>query len=227
MRVIIFGIRDLAELAKFYFEWDSDYNKDTAVVAFTVNKEYLTPEIITEAKQRLETDSIVPFEDLEQYYPPNEYYLFAPMTASKMNKNREKIYLEGKKRGYKFASYISSKATVLTNKIGENCFILEDNTIQPFVEIGNNCICWSGSHFGHSSKIEDHTFFTSHVVLSGHCKVNSYSFFGVNSTIRDAIVIAEGTLVGMSTTITKNTDPWSVYIGSPGVKQNKSSIEVM
>ena len=43
---------------------------------------------------------------------------------------------------------------------GDNCFILEDNTIQPFVRIGNNVTLWSGNHIGHDSVIDDHCFIT-------------------------------------------------------------------
>ena len=47
----------------------------------------------------------------------------------------EAIYREGKERGYSFISYVSSRATRFAGTpIGENCFILEDNTIQPFVD---------------------------------------------------------------------------------------------
>ena len=134
------------------------------------------------------------------------------MTGRKMNRNREKVYLDAKAKGYEFISYISSKATLFGNEIGENCFILEDNTIQPFTKIGNNCVFWSGNHIGHHGIIKDHVFFTSHVVLSGHCTVESYSFFGVNATIRDYTTIAEGTLVAMSASITKNTEAWGVYM---------------
>lgn len=208
-KVIVFGTRDLAQLAKYYLDTDSDHK----VVAFTVDKKYLPD------SEEFEGLPVVPFENLEEYYSPKEYSLFAPMTGKEMNKRRERIYLEGKERGYSFISYISSKATVFDNKIGENCFILEDNTIQPFVKIGNNVVMWSGNHIGHHSLIKDHVFFTSHVVLSGHCTVEPYSWFGVNSTIRDGMQIAEGTLVAMSCLITKNTDPWGFYIGIPGKKK--------
>ena len=143
-----------------------------------------------------------------------------------MNRNREKIYLEGKARGYEFISYISSKATICDNQIGENCFILEDNTIQPFTSIGNNVVLWSGNHIGHHGRIDDHVFFTSHVVLSGHCHVKSYSFFGVNATIRDYLTIGEGTLVAMGSSVTKATDDWGVYLGNPARKGPKPSNEV-
>jgi acyl-[acyl carrier protein]--UDP-N-acetylglucosamine O-acyltransferase len=89
------------------------------------------------------------------------------MTGVKMNNMRKAVYEQGKEMGYEFISYVSSKATVCDNKIGDNCFILEDNTLQPFTEIGNNVVMWSGNHIGHHGKIEDHVFFTSHVVLSG------------------------------------------------------------
>lgn len=213
--VIIFGTLDTAELAHWYLENDSPYN----VVAFTVNKEYIK-------EPTFKNLPVIPFEELEQYYSPSDYKLFAPMTGVKMNTLRKKIYEEGKSKGYNFISYISSKATICDNKIGENCFILEDNTLQPFTEIGNNVVMWSGNHIGHHGKIEDHVFFTSHVVLSGHCHVKERVWLGVNSTIRDFITLGEGSLIAMGSLITKNTDDNGFYIGFPAKKQEKTALEV-
>ncbi|MBB3123546.1 sugar O-acyltransferase (sialic acid O-acetyltransferase NeuD family) [Mesoflavibacter sabulilitoris] len=207
-KVIIFGLLDTAELAHYYLENDSEHE----VVAFTVSKEYID-------KNEFKGLPVVPFEDIETIYPPDQYHLFAPMTAKQMNQLREKIYLEGKSKGYKYISYISSKATVFDNEIGENCFILEDNTIQPFTKIGNNVVLWSGNHIGHHGEIKDHVFFTSHVVMSGHCIIESYCFFGVNATIRDYTHLAKGTLLAMGASLTKQkTDEWRVYVGNPAKK---------
>lgn len=207
-KVIIFGLLDTAELAHYYLENDSEHE----VVAFTVSKEYID-------KNEFKGLPIVPFEDIETIYPPDQYHLFAPMTAKQMNQLREKIYLEGKSKGYKYISYISSKATVFDNEIGENCFILEDNTIQPFTKIGNNVVLWSGNHIGHHGEIKDHVFFTSHVVMSGHCIIESYCFFGVNATIRDYTHLAKGTLLAMGASLTKQkTEEWGVYVGNPAKK---------
>jgi sugar O-acyltransferase (sialic acid O-acetyltransferase NeuD family) len=214
-KVIIFGLNDFAELAHYYLTTDSNYE----VVAFTVNKEYLTTDIFKKLP-------VVAFEEIEQHYPPTEYLLFTPMVGIKMNTIRKKIYLEGKEKGYMFATYISSKTTVCHNEIGENCFILEDNTLQPFTRIGNNVIMWSGNHIGHHGIIEDHVFFTSHVVLSGHCHVKERSWIGVNATIRDGITIGEGSLIAMGAMITKSTEDEGFYIGSPAKKQEKTSIEI-
>ena len=220
-KVVIFGTLDTAELAHYYLTNDSKYE----VVAFTVNQKYLEEDTFVPRG----TDEIYPvvaFEDLESKYPPSEYLLFAPMTGVKMNTLRKKIYEEGKTKGYEYISYISSKATVCNNKIGENCFILEDNTLQPFTEIGNNVIMWSGNHIGHHGKIEDHVFFTSHVVLSGHCHVKERAWLGVNATIRDYTTIGEGCLIAMGAMITKNTEDEGFYLGYPAKKQSKLAIEV-
>ncbi|MEY3989556.1 MAG: hypothetical protein RI985_637 [Chloroflexota bacterium] len=207
-KVVIFGIRDTAELAHWYLTHDSEYE----VAAFTVNQEYLKESTFNGLP-------VVAFEELNQQFPPDQYRFFAPMTGVKMNTVRQRIYQEGKAKGYQYISYVSSKATVCGNTIGENCFILEDNTLQPFTTIGNNVIMWSGNHIGHHGIIEDHVFFTSHVVLSGHCHVKERAWFGVNATIRDGITIGEGSLIAMGALVTKSTDPDGVYMGSPAKKQ--------
>jgi sugar O-acyltransferase (sialic acid O-acetyltransferase NeuD family) len=216
-KVIIFGILDTAELAHWYLENDSEHQ----VVAFTVHEKY-------RKEKSFRGLPLVDFEELTNLYPPEEYMLFAPMTGRNMNRLREKVYLEGKKMGYKYISYISSKATVCGNEIGENCFILEDNTIQPYTKIGNNVVLWSGNHIGHHGVIKDHVFFTSHVVLSGHCVIESYCFFGVNATIRDYSHLKQGTLIAMGASLVKQeTETWSVYVGNPAKKlENKLSHEV-
>lgn len=147
------------------------------------------------------------------------------MTGKNLNKIRESVFNEGKQKGYKFYSYLSSKATILTDKIGENCFILEDNTIQPFVEIGNNCVLWSGNHIGHHSKIEDHVFITSHCVISGNCLIKSHSWLGVNCTLRNNLIIGNGSLIAMSASVVKNTDDFTVYLGVPAKPKGRSDIE--
>ncbi|MCP4521845.1 MAG: acetyltransferase [Cytophagales bacterium] len=207
-KVIIFGLLDTAELAHYYLENDSEHE----VIAFTVHKEYLKEDTFRGLP-------VVAFEEIKDIYPPSEYSLFAPMTGKGMNRIREKVYLEGKEKGYSYISYISSKATVFDNEIGENCFILEDNTIQPFTKIGNNVVLWSGNHIGHHGEIKDHVFFTSHVVMSGHCIIEPYCFFGVNATIRDYSKIKQGTLLAMGACLTKQkTDEWGVYTGNPAKK---------
>jgi sugar O-acyltransferase (sialic acid O-acetyltransferase NeuD family) len=216
--IVIFGNRDLAELAHFYLTHDSPHR----VVAFCVHQAYLPPEGLFQGLP------VVAYETLEAQYPPDSVSAFAPLTHQGMGKLRREVYHGLKDKGYTLINYISSKATTFPGlSLGDNCFILENNTVQPFVTLGSNVVLWSGNHIGHHSRLGDHVFFTSQAVLSGHCQVGDNCFVGVNASIRDGLTLAEGTLVGMGAVLTKNTEAWGVYTGNPARKGPRSSPEVM
>lgn len=214
--IIIFGTGDIAQIANYYFEIDSNYQ----VVAFTVDKAYCN-------ETSYEGKPLVAFEELATLYPPSAYKLFIALSYAQMNKLREKKYHEAKAKGYELVSYVSSKCTNLTQfKHGDNCFIFEDNTIQPFVQLGNNITLWSGNHIGHHSIIDSHNFISSHVVVSGHCHIQSNCFIGVNATIGHQVTIAKETLVGAGCIITKNTEEKGVYVPAKSVKIDKKSNDI-
>lgn len=201
-KLIIFGIGDIAEVAKYFFDHDSDYS----VCAFVLDKDYIQSDEFCGLP-------LVCFDEVAEKYPPTEYDAFVSIGYSKMNKIRQLKYEAMKALGYSMASYISSKATVLIDrdKIGDNCFLLEDNTIQPFVTIGNNVTLWSGNHIGHHVSIGDHVFISSHVVLSGRASVGDNSFVGVNATVNDHIKIADHCIIGSGALITRDTGAGEVY----------------
>lgn len=215
-KLIIFGTGDIAQIANYYFDIDSNYE----VVAFTVDKAYMEGDTY-------ENLPLIPFEEIVDKFPPNECDMFIALSYSKMNKIREEKYNLAKTKGYKLASYVSSKATYLSQfKHGDNCFIFENNTIQPFVEIGNNVTLWSGNHIGHHSVIHDHNFISSHVVISGHCVVESNCFLGVNATVGHKVIIGKETLLGAAAVISKNTEEKSIYVPARSVKLDKTSDEI-
>ena len=74
---------------------------------------------------------------------------------------------------------------------------------------------WSGNHIGHHGIIENNIFFTSHVVMSGHCHIKNGAFLGVNSTLRDGITVGENSIIGMGSLITKPVPDNETWIGSP------------
>lgn len=214
--LIIFGTGDIAQIAKYYFDIDSDYEP----IAFTVDSAYKTAEVY-------EGLPLVAFEDLATLYPPKKYTLFIALSYANMNKLRAKKYQEAKDQGYTLASYISSHCTYLSQyPAGDNCFIFEDNTIQPFVKIGNNVTLWSGNHIGHHSTIDDHNFVSSHVVISGHCHIQSFCFLGVNSTLAHQVTIAPETLVGAGTVMPKSSEEKGIYVPAKGSKLDKTSDQI-
>jgi len=215
-KLVIIGNTSNARLAKFSFETDSDYE----VVAFSVNSQYLK-------EIEFEGLPVIAFEEIESKYPPAEFEAFVAVGYTNMNKIREKLYNECKAKGYVMANYVSSHCTFLTQfPTGDNCFILEDNTIQPYVKIGNDVVLWSGNHIGHDVTIEDHNFITSHVVVSGFVTIKRNCFIGVNATIRDAITIAPETLIAAGAIIMKDTEEKGVYLPPRSTLFDKKSDEI-
>jgi sugar O-acyltransferase (sialic acid O-acetyltransferase NeuD family) len=212
-KLVVFGAGDIARLAHFYFSTDSDHE----VVAFTVDAEYRTdPEF-----QGL---PVVALDELAKRFPPSEFKMFVALSYAKMNRIRAEKYRQMKALGYELVSYVSSRCSYLSQfPPGDNCFILEDNTVQPYVTIGNDVTLWSGNHIGHDSVIGDHCFISSHVVVSGHVTVGGSCFIGVNATLRNSISIGERTLIGAGAAIMKNTTPGSVYPGPRAERLAKSS----
>lgn len=202
-KVIIFGLTDAAELALYYFSNDSEYQ----VEAFAVDPDYVP------ADKLFKGFPVVSFDDVARIYPPHRYAFFVALGYSKLNRIRKDKYLAVKALGYEMVSYVSSRASVLTDDIGENCFILEDNTVQPFVNIGNNVTLWSGNHIGHHSRIQDHCFLASHIVVSGRVTIGESCFLGVNATLRDHVTIGEKCIIGAGALILADVAPEGVYVG--------------
>lgn len=203
-KLVIFGAGDIGQLAHYYFSRDSDYQ----VVAFTVDPEYLN------AKEFCGLP-VVPFNEVAAHYPPGDHSMFVALSYAKLNRLRKERYAAARGLGYQLATYVSSKATVCDGvQVGDNCFILEDNTVQPFVKIGCNVTLWSGNHVGHHSTISDHCFIASHVVISGGVTIEEACFIGVNATLRDHITIGARCVIGAGTLILGDTEPEGVYIGT-------------
>jgi sugar O-acyltransferase (sialic acid O-acetyltransferase NeuD family) len=215
-KIFIVGAGEFAQIAYEYFTYDSHFE----VVAFCVNKEYIKDSTLYDIP-------VVPYEEVEARFPVGEYQAFTGIPASDMNRTRTRFYQDLKAKGYAFATYVSTRAFNWRNvSVGENSFIFEMNTLQPFVTIGNNCILWSGNHIGHRSVIQDNCFIASHAVISGYCVIGSGTFIGVNATFNDNLQIAENCLIGAGSHITKDTEAGRIYIGSPArAVPGKSSFE--
>jgi len=203
-KLVLFGDKEYAEIAYEYFTHDSEYE----VSAFVTEKSFLKNEQFCGLP-------VVPFEEITSSHPPAEFDMHIAIVYGKMNRIREKFFLAAKEKGYSLANYISSRAFVWRNvKMGENCFIFEDNTLQPFVELKNNIVIWSGNHIGHGSVIEDNCFISSHVVISGSCSVGHNSFVGVNATVGNHVKIGSNCWISPGAIITRNIADSSLVKGA-------------
>ncbi len=202
--VVIFGTGEIAEIADFYFQHDSDYN----VVAFTADDEFVKEDQFLKRP-------LIPFSEITKYYPPDSFNMHVALSYRKLNAIRKQKYFEAKEKGYQLASYVCSRSVYWPGlKMGDNCLILENQTIQPFVEIGNNVMIWSGNHLGHGCRIKDHAYLSSHICISGHVEIGEQCFIGVNSTFKDFVKVGDRVFVTMGASVVQDLPDHSVILGA-------------
>ena len=202
-KLLIFGNGEIAELAKFYFDKEGKYE----VIAFVVDKKYLKDD-------KFNNLPLVALEDIETKYSNNDYFFHVALSYQKINNVKKEKFLEIKKKKYKFASFISQNSIINTEEknLGENLFILENQTIQNNVIIKDNVMIWSSNHIGHGTIIDSHSYISSHVVISGHCHIGEKCFFGVNSAVADFCTIGQSSFIGMGSNISTNIKANSTVI---------------
>src|SRR5690348_14325864 len=134
--VVVFGNTRFASLAAYCVSQDGGRR----VAAFTVDRAYLR-----EATR--DGLPVVAFEELVERYPPGRYELLAAVGPRDVNAVRERCFRSGRARGYRFASYVSSRASLWPNvRLGEGCLVFEHAILQPFSSVGDNVIVRSGAH---------------------------------------------------------------------------------
>ena len=154
--------------------------------------------------------------------------MFVALSYAKMNQVREAKWRDARAAGYDLVSYVSSRCSFLTQyPIGDNCFILEDNTVQPFVRIGNDVTLWSGNHIGHDSSDRRSLRSSAHTSSClGTSTIGSNCFIGVNATLRNDITVAPFTLVGAGALIMKDTTARSVFVPARTEPFRKTSDQI-
>ena len=203
--VVMFGTGKLARTLLYFLAHDSPFE----VVAATVDRERMSDERAVELP-------VVPFEEVTQHYPPSTHDMFIALGYRRMNSVRQERYTAAKAMGYELVSHVSPRASVWPDlRIGDNCLILDEVVVHPYVRIGSDVIIWSGSHIGHGSVVGDHCFIASRAAISGDVTVEAYSFLGTNCTIRDGVTIASGTAIGAGAVITRDTTERSVHAAAP------------
>ena len=214
-KIVIFGTGELAQRIFFYLKDSED-----EVVAFSANKANID-------SNELLGLPVIAFENIEKTYPPSKFSMFIALAYSEMNKKRRKFFDEAKNKGYELYSYIHPSTKIWDEfEIGENCFVLAENIIQPFVKIGDNVLIGSNNLISHNTIIEDNCFLTSNITLGGHITIGANSFVGLSATINQRVIIGKECIIGAGTLITKDVNDKEVYAENSSKKLPQSSSEI-
>lgn len=214
--VVIFGTWMSASLARYCLAHDSAMK----VAAFTVDAAYV------QAREH-EGLPLVAFEELESRYPPQDCRLLIPMGYQGVNGIRRARYESARARGYAFASYVSSRASVWPGfTAGDNVLVYEHAIVQPFARVGSNCIVRAGANVSHHVELADHVFVAPQAVIGGAARVGEQAFIGLGAIVRDRIAIAPRSFIGAGAVVVADTEADGAYVGHPARRLARSAQEV-
>jgi sugar O-acyltransferase (sialic acid O-acetyltransferase NeuD family) len=212
-KIIVFGNSVFAEHLHFLLTHDSGHQ----VVAFTVDRAFIRDDFLLGLP-------VVPFENVASLYPPSEYQMTIAVSFQRVNRLREERYTQARARGYQLVNYVSSRASTFSDlSVGENCVILENAIIGPYVKIGNNVVIASGAIIGHHAVLNDHCFISPGAIILGGATLAEYCFIGANATVKEEVEVARECIVGSGVSITRNTVEKGVYLNPPPVLYPKRS----
>ncbi len=201
-KLIIFGTGNFAQMAHYFFERDSEYQP----TAFTVDSEFLD-------QPSYQGLPVIPFEDVEQHYPPDEFAMFVTLGLREVNLMRKKKIEAAEAKGYRLASYISSKAIRQSElSVGPNTWIMEQAHLHPFVTVGRGTIIWSRSTIGFKSSIGEYCWISGGLcgesVVVGDC-----TFIGLGATVASFVSVGKSNLIGAGAVIQQDTKDFEIYKG--------------
>lgn len=200
--IVVFGAGKIAEV--FHALVASDPN--LSIRAFTCDRAYVTG-------PKFCGIPLVPFEEIEAAYPPTDHAMFVAIGYQDLNAVRAERCRQARAKGYKLVSWVGPRGDVPNGcMIGENCFVMDGGSLQPYARLGDDVFVWSGAIVGHHASIGDHCWLASNSTISSTAKIEPFCFFGVNAAVGHAVTVGSRCLVGASTVITHNAAPDGVYI---------------
>lgn len=212
-KLILYGLNSLAkEIIRFSLS-EPDY---------TVS--YICVDQAYKVDSFCENIPIIAFEDLYTIDIEN-YKILITIGYTSMNELKEEKFVLCKQRGYPMTNFISSRACVYTNDIGESNIIMPHSVISNGVHLGNGNAIYPSAVIGHDCKIGSFNFIASCADILGKVTVGDRCFIGGNSTILDAKELADSTLVGAGAVVSTNTSRGQVVVPPRSVVLQKTSKE--
>lgn len=188
--LVIFGVGQLAQLASFYLNQQSKYQ----LVGYSTDNPQSSVH---------EGLPLVAAEDLNNRFTPDDTSLFVAISYHKQNSIRKHRCEELRKQGWSLASIISPTAVIADNCIlGDNLFIVESVVVQPWSQIGDGVVLWSGVQVGHHSLLGAYCFLSAGTVLMGCNTVGSCAHLAGGVTVRDHLKVGSGQQIAAGETVT-------------------------
>lgn len=200
--VVVFGAGKIAEVVSYLMREEAARD----VVAFTVDRAFVPG---------AEKDGlpVVPFDEVEHRFPPADFDMFVALGYHDLNALRQRKVAEAKAKGYALPAFVHPRSGLPANTVvGDNCFVMNDVLVHPYVSLGDNVFVWSGAVIGHHTAIGPHCWITSGANIAGVVSVGSNCFFAINATIAHGVTIGNECFLGANTLVTKSADSGQTFV---------------
>lgn len=200
--VIVFGAGKIAEVVYDYLSRDSDLR----VAAFCVDAAYRRDEQFLGLP-------LVSFEEAPQRFSPDRFQMVMALGYHECNALRRRKFAEAGEAGYRFASYVSSRAWVGGSAtIGEGSVILDQVSVEPKAAVGRNVMLWSGAVVGHHAQVGDHVWAAAASAIGGGALLGEGCFLGLGAIVGHEVTLGQRCLIGANSFVGKDAGDKSVLL---------------
>lgn len=215
-KIIVFGMNHFSEMMICYLTADG-----FDVEAVCADKKYCKDTVYM-------SKPVIPFENVEKYYPPDKYAFILCLGYKNMNKLRMEKFYQIKEKGYSVLNYIHPAAIVQTKSIGEGNIVLESAVVGFKVTLGDGNIIYPKAQIAHHTSVGDFNFFAVSCSVAGSVKVGNRCFIGNNASTKNGISVKDATLVGAGTYLHCDSEENGVYVPMRCIKlENKKSEDLL
>lgn len=191
--LIMFGTGDFSEVVSYIIE----EKMGLSIHAYVINECYMK-------QKELRGKKVIPFEEVETMYPPEQYCMVLGFIGKKMFEQRSDLFSEIKGKGYELPNIIDTTASVDTENIGEGNIILQNVSIEHHCKIGMGNIIWQNVVMPHHNIVGDFNNLAPSVSLSGYSEIGSHCFVGNNSCVKNHVKIHSYAYIGAGSYASKD-----------------------
>lgn len=202
MKYVIVGNRIYANMLYNYIK-DSP---DSSVEAFTVHREYID-------SPRLQGLEVVPYEDIESYFRPEDVCLLLGVGYTQMNDVKEKLFHIYKEKGFHFGTYAHPSAVIPADlDMGEGNVFFEGTIIQRGCHIGMGNVFFARTLIAHDCRVGNFNSFSC-ASLAGNVTVKNKCFVGMGAVIGENLTIEDQVFIGANAYVNCNVKSQRAVLG--------------
>ncbi len=144
--------------------------------------------------------------------------------SNRYMKVREKLYSAIQKLNLEIPKLIHSKAYISKfANVGKGVVINPGVVVNAFAKIGNNCVVYSNSTIEHETILKDNVYIGPGVNFSSNARVGKNTFVGAGAKIVPDIKIGSNVLIGAGSVVVRNVPAGITVAGIPARKIGYSS----